>query len=229
MTQIANIYCDESRYSNNQDSYLVIGAVKCLREDKADIVSDIERLKARHGISGEIGWKTVSKSKADFYMEIVDWFANSNRIVFRCVMANKRNLWSRDDEDAFYVVYHQLLSHWMASDNIYHIYLDRKKNSRNGRIPTLKQKVMRDVPETATIACAEEVESRECVPVQIADLLIGAVGYAQNRHADPTKFPNASPFKSELCSHIAKLLGRSRINQPTVQCERKFNVFLFGE
>lgn len=120
-------------------------------------------------------------------------------------------------------------SHWMLSDNTYHIYLDRKKNSRNNRIPTLQQKVTRDVPKTATIACAEEVESRECVPVQIADLLIGAVGYVQNGHTDPTKYPDGSLFKSELCQYAADLLGRSRISQPTGPYERKFNVFLFGE
>lgn len=32
MASVANIYCDESRYSNPNDPYLVIGAVKCLRE-----------------------------------------------------------------------------------------------------------------------------------------------------------------------------------------------------
>lgn len=229
MSQTANIYCDESRYSNDHDPYLVIGAVKCLREDKPKIVSDIARIKAEHGISSEIGWKTVSKSKADFYRDILKWFINNDSIVFRCVMANKKRLWSHDNEDAFYVVYHQLFSHWMLSDNTYHIYLDRKKNSRNNRIPTLKQKVTRDVPKTATIACAEEVESRECVPVQIADLLIGVVGYVQNGHTDPTKYPDGSLFKSELCQYAADLLGRSRISQPTGPYERKFNVFLFGE
>lgn len=229
MPQTANIYCDESRYSNEQDPYLVIGAVKCLREDKQGIVHDIARIKAEHGISGEIGWKTVSKSKAAFYRDILKWFVGNDRIVFRCVMADKKKLWSRDDEDAFYVVYHQLLSHWMLPDSTYHIYLDRKKNSRNDRIPTLRQKVMRDVSNTATIACAEEVESRECTPVQIADLLIGAVGYVQNGHTDPKKFPDASPFKSELCGYTADLLGRSCISQPTGPYELKFNVFLFGE
>lgn len=229
MSQTVNIYCDESRYSNEHDPYLVIGAVKCLRADKPEIVRDIARIKTKHGISGEIGWKTVSKSKAAFYKDILSWFMSNDNIVFRCVMASKKKLWSRNDEDAFYVVYHQLLSHWMLSDSTYHIYLDRKKNSRNDRIPTLKQKVTRDAPRTATIACAEEVESRECVPVQIADLLIGAVGYVQNNHTDPAKYPNASSFKSELCGYAAALLGRSSISKPTGPYEHKFNVFLFGE
>ena len=54
-------------------------------------------------------------------------------------MVNKGNLWSSDDEDGFYVAYHQLLYHWLVPGNAYHVYLD-KKNSRQRCVDTLRGK-----------------------------------------------------------------------------------------
>lgn len=48
-----NIYCDESRYSNNEDPYLVIGAVKCLRDKKPEIANALFKMKRAYGIGGE--------------------------------------------------------------------------------------------------------------------------------------------------------------------------------
>ncbi len=114
-----NIYCDESRYSNLEDPYLVIGAVKCPREYKREIVGELNSLKHLYGIGGEFGWKSVSPNKGEFYLSLVDWFLKTDALRFRCVVANKDNLWSRDAEDGFYVVYHQLLYHWLVPPNIY--------------------------------------------------------------------------------------------------------------
>ena len=106
-----NIYCDESRYSNNEDPYLVIGAVKCLRDKKPEIANALIKMKRAYGIGGEFGWKTASRNKEDFYRAVLSWFINCGDVLFRCVVANKRHLWSRDDEGGFYIVYNQLLCH----------------------------------------------------------------------------------------------------------------------
>lgn len=65
-----NIYCDESRYSNNEDPYLVIGAVKCLRDKKPEIANALIKMKRAYGIGGEFGWKTASRNKKDFYRRL---------------------------------------------------------------------------------------------------------------------------------------------------------------
>lgn len=229
MSQDINIYCDESRYSNPNDPYLVIGAVKCPRERKRGIVHELDALKREHGIGGESGWKSVSRNKAAFYTAFVDWFLAIDDLRFRCVVANKENLWSRDAEAAFYVVYHQLLYHWLVPPNAYHIYLDEKKNSRQRRVDTLRARTEGYMPGGCTLACVEEVNSRECALVQVADFLIGCMGYAWNRHTDPERFPDGSAFKRDLCAHLAKGLGRPSLRFSTWASERNFNVFLFGE
>lgn len=229
MASVANIYCDESRYSNPNDSYLVIGAVKCLRERKRQLVGELNEIKDCYGIGGEFGWKSVSKNKGDFYKSVIDWFVDCDDLLFRCVVVNKSNLWSADEEDGFYIVYHQLLYHWLVSGNSYYVYLDRKKNSGQRRIDVLKAKTEQYMPSGCRLVCMEEVESRESVLVQMADLLIGCMGFEWNSHTDLTKHPDASPFKVELCRYLAKRLGRPSLRFSTWATEPKFNVFAFGE
>ena len=229
MAMHVNIYCDESRYSNKEDPYLVIGAVKCPRDRKPQLAKEFLDLKWRYGVGGEIGWKTVSQSRGDFYLALIDWFLGRQDLRFRCVVANKDNLWSHDSENAFYVVYHQLLYHWLVPPNTYHVYLDEKRDSRQRRVEVLKRKTGEYMPSGCTLACMEEVSSRECALVQVADFLIGCMGYAWNGHTDPARYPAGSPFKRELCAHLAQVLGRPSLRFSTWASERNFNVFLFGE
>ncbi|MCR5393356.1 MAG: DUF3800 domain-containing protein [Olsenella sp.] len=224
-----NIYCDESRYSNPGDPYLVIGAVKCLRGNKPVIVDSLNEIKREYGIGGEFGWKSASPNRGDFYKAVIDWFLDCDDLLFRCVVVNKNNLWSSDDEDGFYVAYHQLLYHWLVSGNTYHVYLDKKMNSRQRRVDTLRRKTERSMSSGCELACMEEVESQECALVQVADLLIGCMGYEWNGHTDSGKYPQASAFKNELCGYLASRLGRPSLRFSTWASERKFNVFAFGE
>lgn len=92
MAQDINIYCDESRYSNPEDPYLVIGVVKCPRERKRGIVRELDALKRNNGIGGEFGWKSVSRNKAAFYTTLIDWFLATDDLRFRCVVANRESL-----------------------------------------------------------------------------------------------------------------------------------------
>ena len=79
MAQDINIYCDESRYSNPEDPYLVIGVVKCPRERKRGIARELGALKRNSGIGEEFGWKPVSRNKAAFYTALIDWFLATER------------------------------------------------------------------------------------------------------------------------------------------------------
>ena len=229
MSHDFNIYCDESRYSNEEDPFLVIGAIKCPRDRKRDLVHELDGLKRKYDVGGEFGWKTVSQSRGDFYHTVIDWFLAENDLKFRCVIANKSSLWSHDDEDGFYVVYHQLLYHWLADDSTYHVYLDEKRNSKRWQVDVLKLRTEEYMPQRCVLACVEEVRSRECTLVQLADLLFGCMGYSWNGHTDPVRYPNGSAFKRNLCAHLAKGLDRPTLRFSTWANENKFNVFRFGE
>lgn len=226
---IMSIYCDESRHCNKDDDYLVIGAIKCPDSMKRALVYELNQLKRNYGIGKEFGWKTVSPNKHEFYEQVVEWFFSKEMLQFRCIAANKKSLWSAKDEDGFYVAYHQLLFHWFKPDYGYKVFLDRKKNSDNRQIGHLVYKTKRDIPQDSTLFCMEEVESDECVLIQLADLLIGAVGYAMNRHDNQLEHPHASSAKQAICRLIASKVGHESLRFSTFASERKFNVFWFGE
>lgn len=229
MSQDINIYCDESRYSNDSDRFLVIGAVKCPRTRRHELTYELNEIKREHNVGGEFGWKTVSPSRAIFYRTVIDWFLSTDALRFRCVIANKGNLWSHDAEDGFYVVYHQLLYHWFCNDNTYHVYLDEKRNSKRWQVAVLKKKTEACMPRSCALACVEEVKSHDCAFVQLADFLIGCMGYAWNGHTDPHRYPDGSACKRELCEYLANGLGRPSLRFSTWASETKFNVFSFGE
>lgn len=223
-----NIYCDESRYTNRRDPYLVIGAVRFERIYKQSVCDMLKYLKHTHRVGGEFGWKHISWTRGQFYLDVIDWFALADEVSFRCIVANKRNLWSKDPEDAFYVAYHQLLCHWLEPLTTYHLYLDRRKNVYYRRLQGLRAHLARDLPEGCTLATMEEVESQESLPVQLTDLLIGAVGYIWNDHTDRDLYPDGSRVKEEVCRHLAVAMGLPTLRVSTWAGEQKFNVFAFG-
>mgnify|MGYP000860600926 CR=1 FL=1 len=229
MAQDINIYCDESCYSNPEDPYLVIGAVKCPRERKRGIVRELDALKRNNGIGGEFGWKSVSRNKAAFYTTLIDWFLATDDLRFRCVVANKENLWSRGAESAVYVVYHQLLCHWPVPPNTHRACLDEKKNLRQRRVDTLRTKTAGYMPGGCGPACVGDVSLWECALARVADCLIGCMGHTWDGHAGPEGFPEDNAFKRELCAHLAEGLGRPSLCFSTWASEGNFNVFLLGE
>lgn len=203
--------------------------MKCPRERKRGIARELGALKRNSGIGEEFGWKPVSRNKAAFYTALIDWFLATDDLRFRCVVASRESLWSRDAESAFYVVYHQLLCHWLVPPNAYHAYLDEKKNSRWQRVDTLRAKTAGYMPGGCGPACMGEASSRECALARVADCLIGCMGYAWNGHADPEGFPEDSAFKRGLCAHLAEGLGRPSLRFSTWASEGNFNASLLGE
>lgn len=66
--------------------------------------------------------------------------------------------------------------------------------------------------------------SRDVLPLQLADLLVGAVGYHWN---DLEEKPDASPAKAELAGYIASRLGRRTLKFASARDELLFNVWKF--
>src|SRR3972149_2743272 len=86
-----NIYCDESRHTNRGDSYMVIGATSCPRDQKADIFNKIYLLKKKYNTWREFGWKTLSPNRRNFYWSLIDLFCIETNLTFRCIVVNRDN------------------------------------------------------------------------------------------------------------------------------------------
>ena len=90
MSQVFNIYCDESNHlENDHRAVMVLGAVWCPLEKSREIAVHIREIKQKHGIKPdfEVKWTKVSPAKKQFYLDLVDYFFDERD---RKVQANER-------------------------------------------------------------------------------------------------------------------------------------------
>lgn len=223
-----NIYCDESRHTSDPgDRYAVIGALQCPRQEKRRLVNSIHRLKAKHNAQGEFGWKRLSPNRVLFYTELLELFLSEQALRFRCIVVDRTRLDhdafnDGDAELGFYKLYYQMLVHWLQPEHDYHLYLDWQQNAATHRFVELKTVIARKLSGRAKIVCLEPVQSETQPLVQLADLLIGAVGYQWNER---NQAPGASATKVDFCNRLATGLGRETLACGTSRNEEKFNVF----
>lgn len=220
-----NIYCDESRHTNKDSPYLVIGALSCPRHKKKEIISRIHSLRSKHGIWREIGWKSISQNKKEFYFDLIQLFTDEPELNFRCLVTDKNALdhvkYSLgDNELGFYKLYYQMLVHWLQPSCSYYIFLDWQMNRDQYRFRTLRDILRRKLAGRARVECLEPVNSRSNQLIQLTDLFIGAVGYSWNEI-------NGSAFKKAFCNELAKSLRFPTLHISTSMDYPKFNIFHF--
>ncbi|MFV8261678.1 DUF3800 domain-containing protein [Aerococcus viridans] len=218
------VYCDESRPEtlygeNSKDKYMVIGGIWIPASERNKVKNKINYLKKIYGINNEVKWKNVSPSKEDFYLDLIDYFFSNRNIRFRCIVvdSSKVNMeiyHNSDSELGFYKFYYQVLNKWCEGNESYWIYLDYKSNKMGNRLHVLK-----DILNNATFSDIKEVQainSSESVFIQMADILIGAVGYIFNGYSE-------SNAKLNVIRRIEKYIDQPL--QATTSTERKFNIF----
>lgn len=219
------VYCDESRpeviYGQNSlDRYMVIGGIWIPRNARKNVKNEIKKLKEKHNLYGEIKWRNVSPSKIDFYLELVDLFFNTPELRFRCIVVDSHNVdleayHESDSELGFYKFYYQLLKHWIGNWEEYWIFLDHKKNKLPDRLHTLERVLNNST--SGFIREVQAIESKESLLIQMADVLMGAVGYKIHDKA-------TSDAKLSLISRIESNIG-TPINRGTYRDAVKFNIF----
>ena len=218
------VYCDESRpevlYGDGSaDKYMVIGGIWLPKEQRENIKSEVKALRDKHNVHGEIKWKNVSPSRLNFYVDLVKLFFSTDSLRFRCIVVNSERVdldyyHDSDSELGFYKFYYQLLYHWCEPLKDYWIFLDYKRNKESDRLHTLS-----DVLNNASfsfIKSVQAIESKESLLIQLADVLIGAVGYKYNNY-------DTSDAKLKILEVIERHIGHPI--QRTYKTARKFNVF----
>ncbi len=227
MSEIVNVYCDESCHlEKDQSKVMVIGAVWCLKKNVSKHAKHLREIKKRYSFQSnfEVKWVKVSKSRESFYLDWLDYFFDNSDLCFRgLVISDKPKLnhalYNQTHDDWYYKMHFEMLKIIIDPDFKYHIYLDIK-DTLGARKAAKLQDVLANAHYDFSKSIIEKIQlahSHEIELLQLSDLLIGAVCYA-NRHL------SGNEGKEAL---VTRMRERSRFSllQSTLPKERKVNLF----
>lgn len=225
--EIFNVYCDESCHlENDHQKAMVLGAVWCPLEKIREISVRLREIKKRHGLPSdfEVKWTKISPAKSQFYLDWVDYFFDDDDLHFRALIVPDKTLlrhgaFSGQDHDVwYYKMYFDMLKVILRPQACYRIYLDIKDTRGGAKIKKLHEVLCNNLYDFSRdiIERVQLIHSREAELLQLADLLIGAVSYA-NRGLQESK------GKLQLVERIKKR-SRYRLTQTTLYAEQKINL-----
>ena len=228
MNQKYNIYCDESCHlENDRIPVMVIGAIWCSLDKRQSIANTLREIKRRHGFSNrfEIKWTKVSPGGFKFYEEVVNYFFSEEDLHFRSLIVPDKTIinhprFNQDHDTWYYKMFFNLLKTILNPDDQYHIYLDIKDTRSQNKINKLHDVLSNNAYEFGRkdiIKKIQQVRSDEVEQIQLADLLIGAVTYA-NRGL------TTNSAKIDLIDLVKSKTGYS-LTKSTLYQEEKFNIF----
>ena len=224
-----NFYCDESCHlENDGQSAMVLGAL-CCPEDRRKVVSErIKIVKARHGIGSnvEVKWVKVSPQKLNLYLELVDLFFESPELSFRAVVVPDKSVLRHDSflqthDEFYYKMWYLTLTSLLSRKHRYQIYLDKKDTRSENRARKLCEILSNGKLDFKgeIISRVQHVHSDEVPLFQLADLLIGAISYANRGLA-------TSEAKLALIERIRQK-SRLRLTHTTLLKEEKLNLLVW--
>ena len=212
--EIAEIYIDES--SQNNHRYLVLGGIVTMLTNSTLLSEALMNARPPElQREGEAKWVKVSKSKLAAYKRIVDvLFKNPGAIHFHCLVVdttlvdhNRFNAGSR--EIGFNKEIYQLAMKFarLYRSDLLHVYPDRRETTQSpGDLRVilnrgcLKGGDLRDWP----FRRCQFRDSKTTQPLQLVDILVGAVAFHLNGHDEKVC---ASPAKIDLASYILRCAG----------------------
>ena len=240
MKPTINIYCDESCHlQNDKEPVMVIGAVYCPIEKKEEIFERLYSFKVKHNLIPknkkndkdnrpyyELKWNKVSKSKIEYYKDVINYFFDDDDLQFRVlVVSNKTDIdykkFNHTHDTFYYKMYFGMLKAILNPENSHHIYIDIKDTKSKEKVHKLEQVLRNDKYDYSKeiIKKVQQVRSHEVEILQLADLLVGATAYVNRGLAN-------SKAKNELINLI-KHRSKYSLTKSTLLKERKFNVFIW--
>ena len=235
MSQVFNIYCDESCHLENDGQPIMgFGAVICPVAELQRVSAALANLKQQHRARGELKWEKVSPSRLAFYLELIEWFFAEPSLRFRGWLVEHKERLAHEffnagsHDDFYYKMYYFLLDPLVQpakageGERTYHIYFDLKDTRSRTKIDKLK-KVLRNRKRDSQgklVSRLQSIPAEQLQLMQLTDFLLGALTY-RNR-------PQASQSQAKLAcvAHIEKLAGFSLMGS-TPNGLTKFNFYTF--
>ena len=228
MAQTFNLYCDESCHLPNDGfPVMTLGAIWSPLEKSREISVRLREIRARHGLAEncEIKWTKVSPAKYLFYQDIVDYFFDDDDLYFRAVVADKSGLdhtsFRQNHDDWYYKMMFRLMEPILHPHASFRIYLDKKDTRSADKVQKLHEVLCNNLYDfdRRIVERVQVVESHAVEQLQLADLLLGAVGYLR-------RGLEGSTAKLALIERIRRRSGYA-LTRSTLLRESKFNLFFW--
>jgi len=229
MAETYNIYCDESCHlEHDHQKVMVLGALLCPTHKARDVANRLRDIKMRNGLFKvfESKWTKVSRSKQAFYLDWVDYFFDDDDLQFRALVVPDKSILRHEEhaqthDDWYYKMYFTMLKTLLHSGACFRIYLDYKDTWGGAKVKKLHEVLANNIYDFSReiVERVQVVRSHEIEQLQMCDLLIGAVAYA-NRGLGQNEGKRAV---------VKRLQERSRLSLTgtTLLGERKVNLLLW--
>lgn len=224
-----NVYCDESCHLEHDEStVMVLGAVWCPLDKRREIIERLREIKATHGVGRdfEIKWTKVSPGKVKFYQDLIDYFFDDDDLHLRALVVADKSILRHDTfeqtyDQWYYKMYYTMLKVIFTPQDCYRVYLDIKDTRGAAKIRKLHEVLANSLDDfsRSIIERMQLVRSHEIELLQLTDLLIGAIAYA-NRGLE------SNEAKIALVERIRKRSGY-HLNRTTLNRETKVNILIW--
>lgn len=232
---ILNLYCDESCHlEHDRCPVMVLGALACPATQARAVAADLRAIKDRHHLhrrqhaghrdAFETKWTKVSPAKQAFALDVIDYFFANPHLAFRAIIVPDKTAlrhaeFGQDHDTFYYKMQFRLIEFMLRPGMRHHIYLDIKDTRSAAKMAKLHEVLCaaRYDHMQEIVARVQTVRSHEVEQLQLADLLIGAVGYVNRGLAG-----NAG--KLAVVERLRQRTGSSLIAS-TLMRETKFNLF----
>jgi len=230
MTQSFSIYCDESCHmqSATDSRYMVLGALRCSDDVRSEALTRIRQIKNENGKQfSELKWNRVSTKTLPLYKDVINFFFDKDNLVFRAIIIDKNKLdheaHNQTHDQFYYKIYFRLLERMVDPKHQYRIFLDIKDTQGHSKVTKLKEVICTSVYDRSgeMIKHIQEARSHEVTLMQVVDILIGAVQYANRFNGE-----GQSPAKNELVEHI-RLRSKLSLQKTTFAGAEKFNLLMW--
>jgi len=255
-TKEIHIYSDESRHRAHR--FMLLGGLWILKEKISNVEQVIYSLREAEGYTkdgkwvpfrGEFKWTKVSNKHVEVYKKLVDiFFESMEKSLIRCcimlVDTHDEEILRHDNikRDGFYKLLYQLYLHNCRVPGKYWIYPDQITNpTHHVNLKTLEetleysllQKFSSKIPPDEILQKIVQeikpIDSKKVDLLQMLDVVMGALGYFQNRFFE---IEGASPAKTEIMKHVMdKIIYSGALKydgkQYIVVKSTRFNIWLF--
>lgn len=223
-----NVYSDESCHlKSNKSKYMLIGAVYCPKNKVKKINDYIKHLKDNYNISNtiELKWNKIDKKTEKLYLDIINYFFNSDDLKFRVIVIDKNSLnhkkYNQTEDEFYHKAYYEMLKYLITPENTYNIYPDIKDTHSyySHQIMLNFLRIKMSDTNKKTIKKVQPIRSYEAPILQVNDILIGALSYY---------YRNLSTNEAKLkIINKIKELYNGNLNQSSYYNNTKFNIFMW--